>query len=396
MINKDMRIKGVNLGSWLLMEGYILGGRNIAESQFKEKFKRIHGLKALKEFERLFRDNFIKEEDFSNISLGGANSVRVPFNYRLIEKSKFSYSEEGLRYLEKALTWAKKYNLRVILDLHAACGAQNCDWHSDSGGSAELWDNKEYRERTVALWEVIADRFKDKASLAGYDILNEPVLGGRNTSILKNFYRQAIKRIRAFDKKHLIFLEGDRWAQRIDFLSDLIKENICISIHTYQPLDYTFNFTPFYTFPGKIDKAVWDKNRVRRYLDPYFKFSLKNKTKIFVGEFGINWRGGHWGELAWLESMLEAFEEFKFDYTYWTYKAVANNVFPDGIYQYISNARYVNRQGPRRGWESYLYSSAGGSLWEKDKKKIVSFWQTRNFIPNRKIRTVLKKFFKKK
>lgn len=30
-----MLLKGVNLGNWLLMEGYISGGRNIAVREFK-------------------------------------------------------------------------------------------------------------------------------------------------------------------------------------------------------------------------------------------------------------------------------------------------------------------------------------------------------------------------
>ncbi|MCK9615502.1 MAG: hypothetical protein M0R48_08365, partial [Candidatus Omnitrophica bacterium] len=99
-----MRLKGVNLGSWLLMEGYILGGRNIAESIFKQNFKKTNGTAALCEFERLFRDNFIKEEDFKNIAQMGANCIRLPFNYRLIKTN-------GLSYLKKALMLADKYDI---------------------------------------------------------------------------------------------------------------------------------------------------------------------------------------------------------------------------------------------------------------------------------------------
>ncbi|MCQ9204927.1 MAG: glycoside hydrolase family 5 protein [Omnitrophica bacterium] len=386
-VNKT--IKGVNLGSWLLMEGYILGGRNISESIFKGNFKKIYGKKELEKFEYLFRKNFITKDDFKRIAHMGANSVRVPFNYRLIEKRPYFYSEEGFNYLEKIFAWATEQNLGIILDLHAACGAQNCDWHSDSAGKSLLWNNKEYQQRTIALWEVIADRFKDKKALIGYDLLNEPVLGRRSAAVLKRFYRQLIKRIRLIDKKNLIFLEGDIWAQRIDFLEPLIAEGISISIHTYHPLEFTFNFSPFYKFPGKIGKNTWDKAAIHRSLEPYFKFSQKNKVKIFVGEFGINWRGGFWGELDWLRDMLKAYDNYGFGYTYWTYKAIANSVFPDGLYQHIPNSKYINREGPVRGWDTYL------DFWGKEKKKIVDFWNTTNFSPNRKIINLLKEFFKK-
>ncbi|UCC95724.1 MAG: cellulase family glycosylhydrolase [Candidatus Omnitrophota bacterium] len=383
-----MKLKGLNIGGWLLMEGYILGGRNLAESVFKEKFQKKYGKKALGNFVSLFRDNFIDEEDFKNISSMGAQCIRLPFNYSLLEKKPFSYSEQGFSYLKKVFGWARAYNIGVILDLHAAPGSQNCDWHSDSRGRALFWEKQRYRQRAILLWEAIASRFKTETALIGYDILNEPVLGRRSTDILKRFYRDVIRQIRSIDKKRLIFLEGDMWAQRIEFLKELVGTNICVSIHAYQPLNYTLNFSPFYKFPGEIDGLVWDKERIRRTLEPYFRFSSKHKVKIFVGEFGINWRGGCWGESQWLQDVLELFEEFNFSYTYWTYKAIANSVFPDGIYQYIHNSPYINREGPFFGWETYL------GRWKNERRKIGEFWQTKNFVPNKKIIGILKKYFR--
>ncbi len=389
MVLEGKRIKGVNLGSWLLMEGYILAGPNIAESLFKENFQKVNGRGELKKFERVFRDNFISEVDFRNISRIGANTVRVPFNYRLLEDKPYSYSSEGFQYLDKVFAWSKKYGLRVILDLHAAAGSQNCDWHSDSRGKAGLWESSRYRERTFCLWEAVADRFKDEPALLGYDVLNEPVLGKERKKELKQFYQALIRRIRRIDKQHLLFIEGNTWAQDIDFLKDLIAANIHLSIHTYLPLSYTFNFRPFYRFPGRIEGVDWDKSRIYRYLEPYYKFSRKNRVKIFVGEFGINWRGGFWGELKWLKAILEAYEDFEFGYTYWTYKAVAGPFFPDGLYQYIDNSKYVNRPGPLRGWDVYP------ALWKKEKREIADFFKTLNFTPNRGLITLLSQFFRR-
>lgn len=381
-----MIFKGVNLGSWLLMEGYILGGRNIAEGVFKKSFTKKYGLRACQEFEKLFRANFIQENDFSNISKMGANCIRLPFNFHLIAEGN-----DGISYLKNALSWAQKYNLGVILDLHAAPGAQNCDWHADSEKAKALfWEKKSYREQALDIWETVIDEFKDEPALVGFDVINEPVLGNKPTAILADFYKSAIRRIKAIDKKHIIFLEGDNWAQRIDFLGSLLEENVSISIHTYQPLNYTFNYVPFCKYPGEIDKEFWNVEKIERYLKPYFEFSRKNKVDVFVGEFGINWRGGHWGELDYLSGILSVFEKFSFSYTYWTYKAVSGHVFPDGIYQYLPNNAFIKREGPVYGWENYL------DLWDNEKTKIVDFWQTEGFTPNSALINVLKGFFNKK
>jgi hypothetical protein len=86
---------------------------------------------------------------------------------------------------------------------------------------------------------------------------------------------------------------------------------------------------------------------------------------------------------------MKAYDKAGFDYTYWTYKAVAGATFPDGIYQYLGNNAYVRREGPVYGFENYI------KLWKTEKNKIVDFWRTANYTPNRQIISVLKKHFKR-
>lgn len=374
------------------MEGYILGGRNIPESEFKERFKRNFGLKELESFERNFRNYFIQENDFKNIACLGANVIRVPFNCRLLESDAGKHNSCGFGYLEKVLSWAGKYSLKVILDLHAAWGAQNTDWHSDSRGQALFWTKKLFQQRTLRLWERIAERFKQSDSLLGYDVLNEPVPGqGKKTNNdLRRFYKAFIGRIRAIDREHIIFLEGDNYAQDVDFLKDLVSDKTWVSIHTYQPLNFVFNFNNRANFPGVIEGKFWDRDSLYQNLEPYFEFSQKNKAKIFVGEFGINWRGGVYGELEWLKSILEVFEDFDFGYTYWTYKALAGSCYPDGLYQYGADNKYINSYTAVCDWEDYL------ELWGREKEAIIAFWQTKNFEPNKKLIETLRRFFAKR
>ena len=211
--HQPILLKGVNLGGWLMMEGYILHAPNRAEQLFKKNFAKTLGPAALASFEKDFRDHFIREKDFRIIAGHGFNCIRLPFNSRLIEKSHDRYSSPGIAYLDRAIAWAKKHKIWIILDLHAACGSQNCDWHSDSLGAAELWENKNLQDRTLKLWEFLADRYQDEKTIAGYDLLNEAVT--RDTKALNTFYRRLIKTIRGVDRNHILFVEGNQWAQEI-------------------------------------------------------------------------------------------------------------------------------------------------------------------------------------
>lgn len=375
------------MGSWLLMEGYILGGANIPECSFRKKFSSVYGEDELLNFEALFRQNFIQEKDIERISSWGAGCIRVPFHYRLIESDPYEYKGVGLKVLDRLVEWAEKYNLKIILDLHAACGAQNHDWHSDSKGEALLWGNSEFQKRTIALWQFLADYFKEENAVVGFDLLNEPVLGGGDVSVLKGLYKGLISKIREVNKEHIIFLKGNQWGQKIDFLRDLISDNTMVSIHTYGPLDFTYNFRKRYKYPGYICGARWDRDLLRKSLDNYKKFSDNNNVDMFVGELGVNYRGGFYGELEFLKDMLQIYKEWDFYWTYWTYKAVANSVFPDGIMQYIDNSPQVRREGPVYGWDNYI------ELWKGSQKEVIDFFKTKNFVENKDIVTILKEYF---
>lgn len=111
----------------------------------------------------------------------------------------------------------------------------------------------------------------------------------------------------------------------------------------------------------------------------YARVSRKRQVPVYLGEFGINYRQGFFGEDGWLKDMLACCREYGFHWTYWTYKTVKSGIFPDGILSYYENPPWVNRQGPRTGWQTYR------DLWRARKKEIVRSWRTDQFQENENI-----------
>lgn len=377
--SKPITLKGVNLGGWLMMEGYIMHAPNEGVQKFKRNFAKQLGSNALRTFEKEFIKTFIQEKDIKNIAQLGFNCIRLPFHYKLVESKPYQYSKEGLRAIDQVIEWAKKYNIYIILDLHAAPGCQNHDWHSDSLGKADLWRNESFQKRTYALWEFLARRYKDNPTVAGYDILNEAVI--HDAQKLNRFYKEVIKRIRCADKNHILFVEGNLWATNIECLDNFQDDNLVLSIHFYHPIDFSFNFMPRLSYPLK---KIWNKTMLKNMVENYANFAKKRSCPIFVGEFGINYRYDQYGEVGYLQYILNLFKKHKFHWTYWTYKAIKNAHFPDGIFSYYPNSPWVNRQGPKIGWETYV------DLWLKSKKEIIQSWDTEHFDPNIKVVETLK------
>jgi endoglucanase len=347
-------------------------------TNLKKEFKAALGQNALIDFEKSFRDTFIKEGDFKRIAKLGLNCLRVPFNYRLIVRENFKFDKNGIKYLDKVVKWAKKYKLWIIWDLHAAPGAQNHDWHSDSCGKAGLWTDKKNQHRTIKIWEFLADRYKNEEIVAGYDLINESVV--RNTRLLNKFYKQLIKAIRRIDKNHILFIEGNYWATDINCLDKFDDDNYVISIHDYEPIDFVFNFVPGQKFPLKH----WKMDTNRKHLNKYKKISKERNRPIFVGEFGVNYRNNLEGEIIWLKDLFKCFNQNKFSWTYWTYKSIKNYMFPDGIISYYENPLWVNRQGPVTGWDTYK------GLWKKNKREIIESFKSKNYRENKLVIKAIK------
>ncbi len=371
---KPVLLKGVNFGGWLMMEAYFVFAPSLPQQLFEKEFTGQCGTKALNELMTKFRDNFITEDDFKQVASWGMNCIRLPFHYRLAADTK------AVSYLDRAITWARKHKVYLIMDLHAAPGAQNPDWHSDSlDGKTELWTKKSNRQKTYALWEKLADRYKDETIIAGYDVLNESVLD--DAGLLNEFYRESIKAIRRSDKNHILFIEGKHWAQQIDVLDDFPDDNWVYSIHFYEPMEFAFNLIQFIHYPW----STCNKDALRRRMEGYYRFAQKKQRPVHVGEFGVNYRHGFCNEHLYLRDELKAFNDFGFHWTYWTYKAVKNHMFPDGIYGYYPNSPWVHRQGPKTGWDTW------GQLWAKHKHEMAASWRTRNFSLNTHVIEQLKK-----
>ncbi len=380
-------LKGVNFGGWLMMEGYIMHARNIAVQVFKKGFQKHLGEGALEDFERSFNSTFIQDSDFKNVAAMGFNCIRLPFHYRLIEKAPHQFDQNGLKLLDKAVNLAKQNGLWVILDLHAVVGAQNHDWHSDSLGPAGFWKKKSYEDRMVELWGFLADHFKNEPAVAGYDVLNEAVLA--DTKLLNHFYHRVIKRIRAVDLRHMIFIEGSRWAQDLECLDQFDDDNIVLSIHFYEAADFVFNLVPQQKYPQNRP-GIYSRSRIKEVMDKHLKVAKRHKTPVYVGEFGVNSRGGLYGEDRWLRDVLAIFKSYGFHWTYWTYKAIKNAQHPDGLYSYYENPPWVNRGGVLTGWENYHLH------WSLLKDKIVASWKTEHFRRNECVWNELKRALAKR
>ncbi|MBK7635287.1 MAG: cellulase family glycosylhydrolase [Saprospiraceae bacterium] len=125
---KKVFLKGVGLGNWLLPEGYMwkFGKLGDRPRTIEKVISELIGKEKSVEFWKVYRNNYITEDDIKRIAELGFNSVRPALNSRLFltEGENPVYVEEGFLLIDNLISWCKKYGIYVIIDMHGAQGGQ--------------------------------------------------------------------------------------------------------------------------------------------------------------------------------------------------------------------------------------------------------------------------------
>jgi endoglucanase len=331
---KPVRLRGTCIGGWMNMENFINGYPGDESGTRWTMAQTLGPAKAEYFFDRLL-DYFLAEEDIRFIKECGATVVRLPVNYRHFEHdaAPFQYLEKGFARLDRVIRWCTKHNLYVIIDLHAVQGWQNTDWHCDNPSRQTLfWTQKQFQDRFVALWEEFARRYAGNPTVAGYNVMNEPVTNapfGRfsnsytpNWEIINRVYRRVVTAIRAIDPTTIIFLEGDYFSSRFSGLEPPFAENLVYSSHNYS----ASGFGPG-KYPGTYQDVYWDRNKQEEIFLNHegTRYARTNHVPLWVGEFGSVYNGlaqEREDRLQALDDQLDVFGKHQVHWTTWTYKDV--------------------------------------------------------------------------
>ncbi len=298
-------LKGVGLGGWLMPEGYMLhiaapdGG---SPRTIRAQIEDLIGPADTDRFFALYEANYVEEKDVAAIAAWGFDHIRLPFHYKVFyDPDTGTFREEGFALLDTFLAWCRTYGLYVILDMHAAPGAQNAFNISDSDGVARLWTEPDpYQDQTVEIWTEIAQRYAEETLIIGYDLINEPVTpDGVTTEDLFAFYERLAEAVRAVDTNHILFIEGNYFATTFLAPEDLnpFDDNMVYTFHKY------WNGTAI--------------NSIQYLLD----IRTQTSVPLWLGETGEN-------SNTWFYLVTRLMETHGIGVNWWTHKKIETTTSP--------------------------------------------------------------------
>lgn len=298
----EVILRGIGTGNWMIQEGYMMQTSGVAGTQheFREKLIETIGEEKTDSFYTVWLDSHFRKIDVDSMKSWGFNSVRVAMHYKWFTPpiedepvpGEITWRNKGFELMDSLLGWCSKNEMYLILDLHGAPGGQGKESNiSDYDPSKpSLWESQANKDKTIALWRKLAERYSTEPWIGGYDLINETnwTFASGNAP-LWDLMKNITAAIREVDNNHLIFIEGNWFANDYSGLPAIWDDNLALSFHKY----WSYN----------------DENS----LDWMINLRNQRNVPLWLGESGEN-------SNTWFTNLISLCEEKRIGWSWWPAK----------------------------------------------------------------------------
>lgn len=319
-------LRGVNLGSWLLMEGWMcpMDSSGLADNySVLQTLDNRFGVATEQSLIQTYQNAWITTNDLDNIKALGMNCIRLPFWWGDVQTLAGTWRPDAFAKMDWLVSNAWQRGIYTLIDFHGLPGGQSSSQSTAMINKNQYWTSVADQNQTTMIWSNVAAHFNGNPAVLGYDLINEP-FGAPSQAVLWSAYNSLYQTIRAVDPNHIIVMEGC-WSgtgtggQQLNWQWDVLPPpthygwtNVVYSMHAY----------PGGAPADELNKQVSD-----------FSSHQSWNVPCLIGEFNwqdntpSDWRNG-----------TQQFNANNMNWAHWAYKATSGGV-PNswGIYDPIGN-----------------------------------------------------------
>lgn len=313
---QTVQLRGLNLGGWFIMEKWMCpldsGSLPDTYSVITNLDSRF-GVATEQSLIHLYQTNWITTADLDNISRAGFNCVRMPVwwgnLYSITNTTLSGWRSDAFTVLDWLVTNCATRGIYVVVDMHGVVGGESTSGDTGWQNQNQYWTSTLDQEETAQMWTQLATHFAGNGTVAGYDVINEPMNAPSDAAVW-SAYSSLYGTIRSADPGHILFIEGtfDQWNwSMLPSPATYHWTNIVYSMHEYQ-----FNGTLAQIEAGATNQ-VNDFNNHKSWNVP-----------DYVGEWNDMSQGA-----SVYEGSINEYNANGVSWSMWAYKAT-DGLLPDG------------------------------------------------------------------
>ncbi len=169
------------------------------------------------------------ENDMKRCAEWGANVIRLAFFWdKFVQPGTVTLDEQKVKAIDEVISWAEKYGIYVILDMHTVPGGQ--------AGKGGIYKNKKDLDNFISLWQQLAARYKNVSTVAAYELMNEPDTVPCNYALYQKTTTAVINGIRKVDPDKMLVVCGEDGSVQSS-LTQFAKQddpNVLYTFHYYE------------------------------------------------------------------------------------------------------------------------------------------------------------------
>jgi hypothetical protein len=267
------------------------------------------------------------QEDFDRLSASGANYVQLSHPGVFTEEAPYVLDVDAVESLDRLLQMAAQADLYAVIAFRTGPGrseftffpGEEDTWFPANLVNNDVWTDAAAQQGWAQMWRYTADRYKDAAIVAGYELMVEP--NGASTLLDVNepgqfvseyadttydwgvLYPRILEAVREVDDLTPVIVGGQGWsnARWLPFLPQVDDDRVVLTTHWYEPFDYTHqDFRDAVTrYPGTFDidfdgtADPFDVPALGGLMAPASETARARGLPLAITEYGVNrWAPG--------------------------------------------------------------------------------------------------------
>jgi endoglucanase len=258
----------------------------------------------------------IEESFFALIAGAGFDSVRVPIRWHAYAAldPPYTLSETILERVDWVVAQALARDLTVVINVHHY--------------QALIDDPAGQRERFLAIWRQIAERYAEADDRVIFEVLNEPN-GALEGALWNRVLAEAIVAIRESNPLRWVIAGPGSWngyraLEALELPED--DRRLIVTFHYYDPFHFTHQGAEWADGSQAWLGRTWEGTprevgEIQDAFDRVARWAAGHERPVYLGEFGAYSKADMASRARWTASVAREAEARGFGWAYWEFAA---------------------------------------------------------------------------